>query len=55
MDFFQDGLGDTIRVSLTEEPEYEIDPCTRLAKLGMETSRLQRGVVSCTNYLTVND
>lgn len=40
----QDGLGDTIRVSLTEEPEYEIDPCTRLAKLGMETSRLQRGV-----------
>ncbi|KAH7373840.1 hypothetical protein KP509_17G077300 [Ceratopteris richardii] len=40
----QDGLGDTIRVSLTEEPEYEIDPCTRLAKLGMEASRLQRGV-----------
>ena len=22
-----DGLGDTIRVSLTEDPEYEIDPC----------------------------
>lgn len=40
----QDGLGDTIRVSLTEEPEYEIDPCTRLAKLGMEASRLQKGV-----------
>lgn len=29
-----DGLGDTIRVSLTEDPEYEIDPCTRLAGLG---------------------
>ena len=25
-----DGLGDTIRVSLTEDPWYEIDPCTRL-------------------------
>lgn len=24
-----DGLGDTIRVSLTEDPEYEIDPCRR--------------------------
>lgn len=22
-----DGLGDTIRVSLTEDPEYEMDPC----------------------------
>jgi len=29
-----DGLGDTIRVSLTEDPEYEIDPCRRLADLG---------------------
>ncbi len=26
-----DGLGDTIRVSLTEDPWYEIDPCKRLA------------------------
>ena len=25
-----DGLGDTIRVSLTEDPWYEIDPCQRL-------------------------
>ena len=24
-----DGLGDTIRVSLTEDPEYEMDPCGR--------------------------
>lgn len=29
-----DGLGDTIRVSLTEDPELEIEPCTRLANLG---------------------
>jgi (E)-4-hydroxy-3-methylbut-2-enyl-diphosphate synthase len=29
-----DGLGDTIRVSLTEDPEYEMDPCRRMANLG---------------------
>ena len=29
-----DGLGDTIRVSLTEDPEYEIDPCSRMANMG---------------------
>jgi len=29
-----DGLGDTIRVSLTEDPEYELNPCARLANLG---------------------
>lgn len=27
-----DGIGDTIRVSLTEDPWYEIDPCNRLKK-----------------------
>ncbi|XP_058094443.1 4-hydroxy-3-methylbut-2-en-1-yl diphosphate synthase (ferredoxin), chloroplastic [Magnolia sinica] len=40
----QDGLGDTIRVSLTEPPEEEIDPCKRLANLGMQASNLQKGV-----------
>ncbi|XP_057954982.1 4-hydroxy-3-methylbut-2-en-1-yl diphosphate synthase (ferredoxin), chloroplastic [Malania oleifera] len=40
----QDGLGDTIRVSLTEPPEEEIDPCRRLVKLGMRASDLQQGV-----------
>lgn len=40
----QDGLGDTIRVSLTEPPEEEIDPCRRLANLGMRASGLQQGV-----------
>ncbi|XP_073149371.1 4-hydroxy-3-methylbut-2-en-1-yl diphosphate synthase (ferredoxin), chloroplastic-like isoform X2 [Henckelia pumila] len=39
-----DGLGDTIRVSLTEPPEEEIDPCRRLANLGMEAAKLQKGV-----------
>lgn len=41
----QDGLGDTIRVSLTEPPEKEIDPCRRLANLGMRAAELQQGLV----------
>lgn len=41
----QDGLGDTIRVSLTEAPEEEIDPCRRLANLGKRAAALQQGVV----------
>lgn len=28
-----DGLGDTIRVSLTEDPEYELRPCNELAEV----------------------
>ncbi|KAE8687278.1 4-hydroxy-3-methylbut-2-en-1-yl diphosphate synthase (ferredoxin) [Hibiscus syriacus] len=40
----QDGLGDTIRVSLTEPPEEEIDPCRRLVNLGMKAAELQQGV-----------
>ena len=42
----QDGLGDTIRVSLTEPPEEEIDPCMRLANLGTRAAELRKGVVS---------
>merc|ERR1712157_570946 len=38
-----DGLGDTIRVSLTEDPEFEMEPCSRLALLGTEASDLQIG------------
>ncbi|KAJ0021566.1 hypothetical protein Pint_32178 [Pistacia integerrima] len=41
----QDGLGDTIRVSLTEPPEEEIDPCRRLANLGTKAANLQQGVL----------
>lgn len=33
-----DGIGDTIRVSLTEDPEFEYEPCDALAK--MADSRL---------------
>ncbi|GLJ45796.1 hypothetical protein SUGI_0963780 [Cryptomeria japonica] len=39
-----DGLGDTIRVSLTEPPEEEIDTCRRLAKFGMQAAKLEKGV-----------
>lgn len=45
----QDGLGDTIRVSLTEPPEEEIDPCRRLANLGARAAELQQGVVRLNN------
>ncbi|GMI37348.1 hypothetical protein TeGR_g6544, partial [Tetraparma gracilis] len=31
-----DGVGDTIRVSLTEDPEFEFDPCNRLAEIAGE-------------------
>ena len=31
-----DGIGDTIRVSLTEDPWKEIDPCQRLMRLAQE-------------------
>ncbi|XP_035846613.1 4-hydroxy-3-methylbut-2-en-1-yl diphosphate synthase (ferredoxin), chloroplastic-like isoform X3 [Helianthus annuus] len=40
----QDGLGDTIRVSLTEPPEEEIDPCRKLANLGMKASQILQGM-----------
>lgn len=34
-----DGLGDTIRVSLTEDPEYELEPCRFLARnVGLEAT-----------------
>ena len=41
-----DGLGDTIRVSLTEAPELEIDPCTRLRDFGHAVTRNNWGVAS---------
>lgn len=37
-----DGLGDTIRVSLTEDPWFEIDPCKRLKTL--QENLLNKGV-----------
>ena len=38
-----DGLGDTIRVSLTEDPEYEYAPCNRLAELASLELSPERG------------
>ena len=29
-----DGLGDTVRVSLTEDPEFELVPCSKLIQIG---------------------
>lgn len=31
-----DGLGDTVRVSLTEDPEYEYEPCNRLCEIAKD-------------------
>ncbi|CAK0779583.1 hypothetical protein CVIRNUC_004810 [Coccomyxa viridis] len=39
-----DGLGDTIRVSLTEDPELEIVPCGRLAGFGEKACREGFGI-----------
>ncbi len=39
-----DGLGDTIRVSLTEDPWHEIDPCKRLVKLAEQYEKAQGGL-----------
>jgi len=48
-----DGLGDTIRVSLTEDPEFEFEPCNRLAEIAEsrlatnpEAKKLQAAVKS---------
>ncbi len=35
-----DGIGDTIRVSLTEDPWHEIPPCKKLAKLAKKTATI---------------
>lgn len=39
-----DGLGDTIRVSLTEDPEFEMDPCRQLAALGTRAAKEKWGI-----------
>mmetsp|Transcript_39010 Transcript_39010/g.65558 ORF Transcript_39010/g.65558 Transcript_39010/m.65558 type:complete len:741 (-) Transcript_39010:78-2300(-) len=39
-----DGIGDTIRVSLTEAPELELEPCRRLAMLGTRATSEEWGV-----------
>jgi len=39
-----DGIGDTVRVSLTEAPELELAPCTTLCELGTEAVEQKWGV-----------
>lgn len=38
-----EGIGDTIRVSLTEDPWLEIDPCTRLKEFAADYSKTTMG------------
>lgn len=46
-----DGLGDTIRVSLTEDPEFEYEPCNRLAEIA--ESRLATNDAAATRQAAV--
>lgn len=47
-----DGIGETIRVSLTEDPWYEIDPCKRL--IGLAEDYIGKGVDPFTeNHRTI--
>lgn len=48
-----DGLGDTIRVSLTEDPEFEIDPCRKLAQLGEKAASQVGARNRCSDSLHV--
>lgn len=41
-----DGLGDTIRVSLTEDPEFELNPCSNLAEVRCRNSHVVHGGIS---------
>ncbi len=46
----EDGIGDTIRVSLTEDPEFEIPVCKDLVKRYEPTSNLQLPTSNITEY-----
>ena len=52
-----DGLGDTIRVSLTEDPEFEYTPCNRLAELaGIQLGEASRAAQAAVpSYADVRD
>lgn len=47
-----DGLGDTVRVSLTEDPEFEYAPCNRLAEIA-ESNWALEGSAASTRQLNV--
>lgn len=46
-----DGLGDTVRVSLTEDPEFEYEPCNRLSEIA--ESRLFSNKAAAARQLAV--
>jgi len=45
-----DGLGDTIRVSLTEDPEFELEPCRLLAEAGKKATLFISGMDSVPKF-----
>lgn len=47
-----DGIGDTIRVSLTEDPWYEIEPCKKLIKI-FEKYEEERGLYFENDYRNI--
>mmetsp|Transcript_12578 Transcript_12578/g.25128 ORF Transcript_12578/g.25128 Transcript_12578/m.25128 type:complete len:768 (-) Transcript_12578:77-2380(-) len=47
-----DGLGDTVRVSLTEDPEFEYEPCNRLSEIA-EGSVMATNPVAAAKQLAV--
>lgn len=46
----EDGLGDTVRVSLTEDPEYEIPVAKKLVSRYTEREKLQKPIPAIENY-----
>lgn len=46
----EDGLGDTVRVSLTEDPEYEIPVAKKLVNRYTEREKLQKPIPAIENY-----
>lgn len=55
-----DGLGDTIRVSLTEDPEFEYEPCNRLgeiaeSRLAANNEEAAAGQASVPKYTDTRD
>lgn len=48
-----DGLGDTVRVSLTEDPEFEYEPCNRLSEMAEERLLVAKNIDGTTHQKAV--
>ncbi|GAB4126380.1 MAG: 4-hydroxy-3-methylbut-2-en-1-yl diphosphate synthase [Raineya sp.] len=46
----EDGLGDTVRVSLTEDPEYEIPVAKKLVNRYLHRAEMQKNITEIENY-----